>query len=103
MFMYAKLLSLSKQTRPEQCITTVFKYKSSEQKIHIQLFYFLFNDIQFRQLIQLLLRTMCAKCFLKLQDNLKNNIIGLTGVKISPVFYRNSGDQGTTKMSAFHD
>ena len=32
----SKLLSMSRQTRPEQCITTVFKNKSSQQKIHIQ-------------------------------------------------------------------
>ena len=28
----SKLLSMSRQTRPEQCITTVFKNKSSQQK-----------------------------------------------------------------------
>ena len=37
----------------------------------------------------------CAKTLKKIK------IMGLPGVKTSPVFYRNPGNQGTSKMSAF--
>ena len=32
----SNVLSMSKEMRPEQCITTVLKYKPSKQKKHIQ-------------------------------------------------------------------
>ena len=38
-------MSTSKRTRPEQCITTAFMYKASQQKKHTQ---FLVH-VQFRQ------------------------------------------------------
>ena len=40
-------LSMSKQTRPEQCMATVFKCKANQQKKHMQ---FLVH-VQFRQFI----------------------------------------------------
>ena len=55
-----KLMSMSnKQTRPEQCVTTVFKYKPSQQKNKYNLLLMSISGSLIMQLIFISLNNVC--------------------------------------------